>query len=163
MGIPRSRPMRPRSSSRTRGPTTSRSAPRSSPRQGLAMSDVPALALEDVTCRFAARGGGEPYTAVANTTLRVAAGEFVSVVGPTGCGKSTLLNVSAGLLEPSAGTVSLVGEMLPASQGVNRRAGYMFQMDALMPWRTGIDNVIAGLDFRGVARAEARQQGEAWF
>ena len=58
-----------------------------------------ALALEDVTCRFAARDGGASYTAVANTTLRVAEGEFVSVVGPTGCGKSTLLNVAAGLLE----------------------------------------------------------------
>ena len=126
------------------------------------MNDVPALALEDVTCRFAARDGGEPYTAVARTTLRVAAGEFVSVVGPTGCGKSTLLNVAAGLLEPSSGDVSVFGDKLMAGQGVNRRAGYMFQVDALMPWRTGIDNVIAGLDFRGVPRTEARHQGEAW-
>jgi NitT/TauT family transport system ATP-binding protein len=126
------------------------------------MSGGPALALEEVTCRFAARDGGEPYTAVADTTLRVSEGEFVSVVGPTGCGKSTLLNVAAGLLEPSAGTVSVFGEKLLAGQGVNKRAGYMFQMDALMPWRTGIDNVIAGLDFRGVPRAESIQQGEAW-
>ncbi|SKA17106.1 NitT/TauT family transport system ATP-binding protein [Enhydrobacter aerosaccus] len=126
------------------------------------MSSVPALALEDVTCRFAGRDGGAAYTAVANTTLTVAKGEFVSVVGPTGCGKSTLLNVAAGLLAPSSGIVNIFGERLMAAQGVNKRAGYMFQADALMPWRTGIDNVIAGLEFRGVARADARQQGEQW-
>ena len=110
--------------------------------------EVPALALADITCRFAARGGvGEPYTAVANATLNVAKGEFVSVVGPTGCGKSTLLNVAAGLLEPSAGTVEVFGERLLAADGVNRR---------------GIDNVIAGLEFRGVARGEAVIQAEEW-
>jgi NitT/TauT family transport system ATP-binding protein len=71
---------------------------------------APALAFDDITCRFAARDGGGAYTAVANATLRVGAGEFVSVVGPTGCGKSTLLNVAAGLLEPSSGTISVFGE-----------------------------------------------------
>ena len=126
-------------------------------------NDVPALRLANVTCRFADRDGrGEGYTAVADSTLTVAAGEFVSVVGPTGCGKSTLLNVAAGLLEPSAGSVEVFGQPLRAAEGVNRRAGYMFQADALMPWRTGIDNVMAGLEFRGVPRAEARAQGEEW-
>lgn len=126
-------------------------------------NDVPALRLANVTCRFADRDGrGEAYTAVADTTLTVGAGEFVSVVGPTGCGKSTLLNVAAGLLDPSAGSVEVFGQPLQAADGVNRRAGYMFQADALMPWRTGIDNVVAGLEFRGVPRAEARVQGEEW-
>ena len=128
----------------------------------MATTTAPALALDDITCRFAARAGGEAYTAVANTTLQVAAGEFVSVVGPTGCGKSTLLNVAAGLLEPSSGSVAVFGERLLAADGVNRRAGYMFQADALMPWRTGIDNVVAGLEFRGVPRAQAVAQGEQW-
>lgn len=124
---------------------------------------VPALRLANVTCRFADRDGrGEAYTAVADATLTVAAGEFVSVVGPTGCGKSTLLNVAAGLLDPSAGSVEVFGQPLQAADGVNRRAGYMFQADALMPWRTGIDNVVAGLEFRGVARAEAKARGEEW-
>ena len=64
---------------------------------------TPALALERITCTFAAREDrSKRYTAVKDTTLVVAPGEFVSVVGPTGCGKSTLLNVAAGLLEPSA-------------------------------------------------------------
>lgn len=124
---------------------------------------APALALVDITCRFAGRDGrGEAYTAVANTTLRVARGEFVSVVGPTGCGKSTLLNVAAGLLEPSSGAVEVFGEKLLAAAGVNRRAGYMFQADALMPWRTGIGNVVAGLEFRGVPATEAAARGEEW-
>ena len=124
---------------------------------------APALALDDITCRFAGRDGGSPYTAVANATVTVGVGEFVSVVGPTGCGKSTLLNVAAGLLEPSAGTVSVFGERLVASpHTVNARAGYMFQADALMPWRTGIDNVLAGLDFRGVPRSESVPQAEEW-
>jgi len=125
--------------------------------------EVPALVLADVTCRFASRDGrGEAYTAVADATLTIARGEFVSVVGPTGCGKSTLLNVAAGLLEPSSGIVEVFGERLNVVDGVNRRAGYMFQADALMPWRTGIGNVMAGLEFRGVPPSEARTLGEEW-
>ena len=126
------------------------------------MSEVPALALRDITCRFAARDGGGSYTAVAETTLEVGAGEFVSIVGPTGCGKSTLLNVAAGLLAPSTGIVEVFGKRLMPADGVNRRAGYMFQADALMPWRTGLANVVAGLEFRGVPAAEAKAQAEAW-
>ena len=126
------------------------------------MADVPAVELEDITCRFAGRDGGSPYTAVANASLTVGVGEFVSVVGPTGCGKSTLLNIAAGLLAPSSGRVRVFGQPLDAAQGVNRRAGYMFQADALMPWRTGIENVVAGLDFRGMPRGESRALAEEW-
>jgi NitT/TauT family transport system ATP-binding protein len=119
-----------------------------------------ALALDDVTCTFASRENRhDRYTAVRHTTLSIAPGEFVSVVGPTGCGKSTLLNVSAGLLEPSSGTVQVFGQTLT---GINRRAGYMFQADALMPWRSALDNVTAGLIFQGVPKAQADARGEAW-
>jgi NitT/TauT family transport system ATP-binding protein len=96
---------------------------------------------------------------VRDTTLVVGAGEFVSVVGPTGCGKSTLLNVAAGLLAPSAGRVLVFGQPLV---GLNRRAGYLFQAEALMPWRNALENVVAGLVFRGVPRREATAQGEEW-
>ena len=121
---------------------------------------TPSLALDSVTCTFIARDQPDArYTAVADTTLQVEAGEFVSVVGPTGCGKSTLLNVAAGLLEPSSGSVKVLGESLA---GINSRAGYMFQADALMPWRNALDNVIAGLEFRGVVPGEARGRGNEW-
>ena len=121
-------------------------------------TSAPALALTDVTCAFADRSKpGQRYTAVRDVTLAVAAGEFVSVVGPTGCGKSTLLNVAAGLLAPSAGTVEVFGAPLA---GINARAGYMFQAESLMPWRTALQNVMAGLEFRGAA--EARVQADAW-
>ena len=120
---------------------------------------VPGLALENVTCTFRAAAGKGSYTAVKDVNLTVGAGEFVSVVGPTGCGKSTLLNVSAGLLEPSSGTVKVFGEPLV---GMNRHAGYMFQAESLMPWRTALDNVIVGLEFRGVARNEAVARGQDW-
>jgi NitT/TauT family transport system ATP-binding protein len=129
----------------------------------VSIDGAPALALADITCRFASRDErSDAYIAVANANLVIGRGEFVSVVGPTGCGKSTLLNVAAGLLEPSSGTVEVFGERLMAADGVNRRAGYMFQADALMPWRTGIGNVVAGLEFRGVPSAQAVAQGEEW-
>jgi NitT/TauT family transport system ATP-binding protein len=129
----------------------------------VSIDGTPALALADITCRFASRDErSDAYIAVANANLVIGRGEFVSVVGPTGCGKSTLLNVAAGLLEPSSGTVEVFGERLRAADGVNRRAGYMFQADALMPWRTGIGNVVAGLEFRGVPSDQAVAQGEEW-
>jgi NitT/TauT family transport system ATP-binding protein len=125
---------------------------------------APALALDRVTCTFAARpgtkgAGAGSYTAVKDTSLAIAAGEFVSVVGPTGCGKSTLLNVAAGLLAPSAGSVRIDGVKL---SGINERAGYMFQADALMPWRSALGNVRAGLEFRGAAKAEASARAREW-
>src|ERR1700693_3527487 len=121
---------------------------------------TPALALESVTCTFISRGdASQRYTAVRDTTLVIGEGEFVSVVGPTGCGKSTLLNVAAGLLQPSAGDVTVFGGRLA---GINSRAGYMFQTEALMPWRNAIENIVAGLEFRGMVGEEAFARGEEW-
>ena len=121
---------------------------------------VPALVLDAVTCTFAARGDvRDVYTAVRAASLTVQDGEFVSLVGPTGCGKSTLLNVAAGLLAPTQGDVRVFGERLV---GLTRVAGYLFQADALFPWRTALDNVTAGLEFRGVARAQAQPRAMEW-
>jgi len=117
-----------------------------------------ALSLRGVSCTFANKDDpSQRYTAVRDVDLRVGAGEFVSVVGPTGCGKSTLLNVAAGLLAPSSGSVQVFGAPL---QGINRRAGYMFQAESLMPWRTARQNVMAGLEFRAVGDAAA--QADEW-
>jgi NitT/TauT family transport system ATP-binding protein len=119
-----------------------------------------ALEFLDISCIFKARdAAAQRYTAVADTTLRIKVGEFVSVVGPTGCGKSTLLNIGAGLLAPSRGEVRVFGQPLA---GINSRAAYMFQADALMPWRSALDNVMLGLQYRGVPVVEARAQAQAW-
>jgi len=119
-----------------------------------------ALDLRGVACTFVSKNDpGQRYTAVQDVSLTVEVGEFVSVVGPTGCGKSTLLNVGAGLLAPSAGTVSVFGQAL---SDINRRAGYMFQADSLMPWRTALGNVMAGLEFHGTPAEPARLQAEEW-
>ena len=119
-----------------------------------------ALEFLDVSCVFKVAEEGAPnYTAVSDSTLRIKAGEFVSVVGPTGCGKSTLLNMAAGLLSPSSGEVLVFGQPL---KGINTRAGYMFQSDALMPWRSALHNVMLGLQYRGMPDDEARDQAQVW-
>jgi NitT/TauT family transport system ATP-binding protein len=119
---------------------------------------VPAVALADVAVSFRLAGGAS-YAAVATTSLAVADGEFVAIVGPTGCGKSTLLNVAAGLIAPSTGRVEVFGAPLA---GLNRQAGYLFQADALFPWKTALDNVAIGLETAGVPAAAARERARAW-
>ena len=118
------------------------------------------LALDGIGVEWPGSAPGAPgYVAVEDVSLSVGRGEFLSVVGPTGCGKSTLLNVAAGLLAPSSGAVLVAGERL---SGLNRRAGYLFQADALMPWRNARENVEAGLVFAGVEREQARRRAEEW-
>jgi NitT/TauT family transport system ATP-binding protein len=115
-----------------------------------------ALANVDVSFHLA---DGATYTAVEGATLSVADGEFVAIVGPTGCGKSTLLNIAAGLLAPSSGTVAVFGARLA---GLNKAAGYLFQAEALFPWKTARDNVAIGLEVAGIARAEAHARADTW-
>ncbi|MGM4906957.1 ABC transporter ATP-binding protein [Tardiphaga sp. 866_E4_N2_1] len=117
-----------------------------------------AVALDDATVAFGI-ADNRIYTAVEKATLRVADGEFVAIVGPTGCGKSTLLNVAAGLLAPASGAVRIFGQPLG---GLNAQAGYLFQADALFPWKTALDNVAIGLEIAGIAGDEALARAQEW-
>src|SRR6266404_6176932 len=110
-----------------------------------------AVVLDDATVAFRV-AGDRVYTAVERANLSVAHGEFVAIVGPTGCGKSTLLNLAAG-------SVKIFGQPLT---GLNREAGYLFQADALFPWKTAIDNVAIGLDIKGAPREQALQRAQGW-
>src|ERR1700726_1849457 len=122
------------------------------------MAKPTAVALDDATVAFRL-GDARLYTAVEKARLRIEHGEFVAIVGPTGCGKSTLLNVAAGLLTPASGTVRIFGSPLA---GLNREAGYLFQADALFPWKTAIDNVAIGLEIKGAPRAQALERAQGW-
>src|SRR3954468_13789261 len=117
-----------------------------------------AVTLDDATVAFRV-AGDRVYTAVERASLSVAHGEFVAIVGPTGCGKSTLLNVAAGLLKPAGGAVRIFNRPLP---GLNRDAGYLFQADALFPWKTALDNVAIGLEIAGTPRGEALVRAQKW-
>jgi NitT/TauT family transport system ATP-binding protein len=117
-----------------------------------------AVVLDDATVAFRLPDA-RVYTAVENAKLAVEHGEFVAIVGPTGCGKSTLLNIVAGLLRPASGSVRIFDRPLT---GLNRDAGYLFQADALFPWKTAADNVAIGLEVQGVPRAEALARAQEW-
>jgi NitT/TauT family transport system ATP-binding protein len=119
---------------------------------------APAVMLDDVTVNFAIGDGGS-YTAIERASLAVNDGEFVALVGPTGCGKSTLLNVAAGLVAPSGGSVNVYAARLA---GLNRQAGYLFQSDALFPWKTALENVAIGLEIASTPTPLARARAEAW-
>jgi NitT/TauT family transport system ATP-binding protein len=99
------------------------------------------------------------FTALRSIDLAVGAGKFCAVVGPTGCGKSTTLTMVAGLDRPSTGTVSVGGQ---AVDGITAGISFMFQADALMPWKTVLGNVALGPVFRGVPKKEAQSQARDW-
>jgi NitT/TauT family transport system ATP-binding protein len=128
------------------------------PEGAVARSGQGAVALSEVTIDFPL-SNRRVYTAVAGASLHVADGEFVAIVGPTGCGKSTLLNVAAGLQVPSAGNVRIFGAPL---SGLNRQSGYLFQAEALFPWKTALENVAIGPETAGTPRHEARTRAEQW-
>jgi NitT/TauT family transport system ATP-binding protein len=118
---------------------------------------VTALRLRGLTKRFASPSG--TYTAVQDVSFDCQAGTFVSLVGPSGCGKSTILNMAAGLTKPSEGNIEVFGEPL---SGLNRRASYMFQQDALLPWKSVLENIMLGLRFRNTDEATAQALGRDW-
>jgi NitT/TauT family transport system ATP-binding protein len=121
-------------------------------------STGPAIELINVSRRFLTPDG-KSMTALRDFNLSVARGEFVAVVGPTGCGKSTTLNLVTGLAKPSSGEVRVMGKPVT---GIDPGIGFVFQTDALFPWRSVIDNVVAGPLFRGVPEAQAYASAREW-
>jgi NitT/TauT family transport system ATP-binding protein len=102
---------------------------------------------------------GETFTAIQNVTLDVEPGQFCAIVGPTGCGKSTTLAQVSGLEKPSAGSVS-VGDRIV--DGITAGVSYMFQADALFPWKTVLDNVLIGPVLLGTGKREATALARDW-
>jgi ABC-type nitrate/sulfonate/bicarbonate transport system ATPase subunit len=115
------------------------------------MPSEPKLRLDAVSRTFRTPSGR--FQALAEVTLSVPQGRFVSLIGPSGCGKSTIFNIIAGLLEPSTGRVLIDGVDATGTIG---RVGYMLQKDLLLPWRTVLDNVILGMEIQGISLREAR-------
>ncbi len=127
------------------------------PLAGVMTADVPSLdrrtappsvdlAVERVSKAFGA------VSALADVSVRVAAGEFVTLIGPSGCGKTTLLKTIAGLVQPDTGHVLVDGRPVT---GPRRECSLVFQDFALLPWATVQRNVEFGLLLRG-ARASER-------
>lgn len=127
-------------------------------RMSIPMTATPAIELKNVTRQFLSPDG-KAITALRDFSMSVAKGEFAAVVGPTGCGKSTTLNLVTGLFKPSAGEVRVMGGPV---NGIDKRIGFVFQTDALFPWRNVIDNVVAGPLFRGQPKAKAYAEARDW-
>ena len=119
---------------------------------------TPAIDLRGVTKRFLTPSGGV-YTALRDLNLTVQAGEFCAVVGPTGCGKSTTLALISGLEPASEGEVEVLGKPV---RGIAEHIGYVFQTDAVFPWKTVLDNVAAGPRYHGRPTSEARSTAREW-
>ncbi len=122
------------------------------------MSDTPAIEFRDVSLRFIS-ADGHATVALRNFSMSVARGEFVAIVGPTGCGKSTTLNMVTGLLRPTVGEVKVMGQPV---RGIDPRIGFVFQADAVFPWRSVLENVAAGPMFRGQSKKDAHELATDW-
>ena len=107
------------------------------------------LSLKNITKIYQAKNG--ETKALDNINLDIKRGEFVSIIGPSGCGKSTLLSIIAGLEDKNIGKVYLEGKEI---DGISSEIGYMLQKDSLLEWRTIYNNVILGLEIRGIKTKE---------
>ncbi len=105
---------------------------------GYSANTAAAVEVRSLQKHFPGRGKAEALHVLDNADLMVPEGQMCTIVGPSGCGKSSLLNIIAGILPPTDGEVYIFGQ---ASRGFDRRLGYMFQKDTLLPWATALQNV----------------------
>jgi NitT/TauT family transport system ATP-binding protein len=113
------------------------------------------LELKHISMVFTQRG--QRFEALRDVSIDVDAGEFISIVGASGCGKTTLLRIADGLRAPTRGEVLVDGR--PVS-GPGPDRGFVFQQDALFPWRTVLDNVIFGLEVQGRKKSQSRARAD---
>jgi NitT/TauT family transport system ATP-binding protein len=122
------------------------------------LSSAPAIKLSGVSKRFRTPDDSI-FTALTDVDLTVEPGQFCAVVGPSGCGKSTTLTLVSGLERPSDGTVEVNGQPV---DGIGSDVGFVFQSDALLPWKSVLDNVAVGPTFRGAPKREAHERANDW-
>ena len=142
------------------GPPASRRGGNSGVGGGAPAAVLPAAEIElgGVSKRFVTPSG-DAFTALRDVDLIIEPGQFCAIVGPTGCGKSTTLTMVAGLEQPSVGVVRIGGEPV---LGIARSTSFMFQSDALLPWKTVIGNVALGPTFHGVPKKQAQADAKDW-
>src|SRR5215475_1838441 len=115
-------------------------------------SPDPVIRVRNVSHQFGEAGEARFVHALMDTSIDVARGELLCLIGPSGCGKSTLLNIIGGLTVPTTGTVTVSGK--PVRGPLPRDLSFIFQENALFPWNTVFENILLGMTFQGVARAE---------
>jgi NitT/TauT family transport system ATP-binding protein len=116
------------------------------------MTGEVAIRVRDVSHHFGEEDEARHVRALLDTSIEVARGELLCLIGPSGCGKSTLLNVMGGLLDPTTGVVEVSGK--PVRGPMPADIAYVFQENALFPWNTVLENVMLGMLFQGVPKAE---------
>src|SRR5918994_5709793 len=127
------------------------------------MAGEPAICFREVSKTFPRADGGGDFVAMDRLSFDVGHREIVAVVGKTGCGKSTMFNLVAGLLEPTAGSVRVLGhDPFREFAFFRGKIGIIFQGDRLMPWRTALDNVLLGLQILHADPAKARDTAKGW-
>lgn len=124
----------------------------------MAHGDAARIEISGLTKRFLTPNG-EVFTAIQDVSFVIEPGQFCAIVGPTGCGKSTTLGQVSGLERPSAGTVTVGGQPV---DGITDGVSFMFQADALFPWKTVLANVMTGPTLRGMGKKEASSLARDW-
>lgn len=105
------------------------------------------LALENVYTAYIDRLAGKGVVALQDVSFTVRRNEFVCLVGPSGCGKSSIIHLAAGFMAPTRGRVTLGGE---AIRGPAPNRGVVFQEFSLLPWKSALENVMWGLEIKGL-------------